>query len=157
MNELEEVNQKFNLDVLSKQLRTTIDSKDPIGYMKNNINWEIDNDLNETENLMGLTKMMSETYSSNISYEMWNPFRKFLDWLKKNKVANQLKKILCSINTEIQKLIDEEAELKKLIGFALTAIIAALGIGAINPMLLTLLVGFLATMILNGVANFCGI
>jgi hypothetical protein len=157
MNSLEELNQKFDLDVLSEQLKSAVDSKDPLGYMRSNINWEIDKDLDTKPNLKGVTNMMAESYSTNISYEMWNPFRKFLDWLNRNKMANQIKKILCKINAEIQKLIDEEAGLKKLITIALTAIAAAIGIGVINPMILTLVVGFLATMILKGAANFCGV
>ena len=157
MNLLNELNQKFDLDVLSEQLKSTIDSKDPLGYMRSNINWEIDKDLETKSNLGNLSTMMSELYSTNISYEMWNPFRKFLDWLNRNKVANQIKKILCTINNEIQKLIDEEAELKKIIELGLAALVTAIGIGAINPLVLTLLVGLLATMILKGVANFCAI
>ncbi|ARS39311.1 hypothetical protein CA265_06335 [Sphingobacteriaceae bacterium GW460-11-11-14-LB5] len=157
MNSLEELNHKFDLDVLSEQLKSAVDSKDPLGYMRSNINWEIDKDLDTKSNLEGVTSMMTESYSTNISYEMWNPFRKFLDWLNRNKTANQVKKILCTINAEIQKLIDEEAGLKKLITIALTAIAAAIGIGVINPMILTLVVGFLATMILKGAANFCDV
>ena len=157
MNSLEKLNQKFDLDVLSEQLKSAVDSQDPLGYMRSNINWEIDKDLDTKPNLKGVTNMMIESYSTNITYEMWDPFRKFLDWLNRNKTANQIKKILCAINTEIQKLIDEEAGLKKIITIALTAIGTAIGIGAINPMILTLLVGFLATMILKGAANFCDV
>ncbi|MFC1225836.1 hypothetical protein ACFE6N_18680 [Pedobacter sp. BG31] len=47
--------------------------------------------------------------------------------------------------------------MKKILTVALSAIAATIGIGAINPMILTLVVGFLATMILKGAANFCGI
>ncbi|SDD85890.1 hypothetical protein [Pedobacter soli] len=157
MNALEEINQKFDLDVLSKQLKSAVDSKDPLGYMRSNINWEIDKDLDIKPNLEDITSMMSESYSTNISYEMWDPFRKFLDWLNRNKTANQIKNILCKINAEIQKLIDEEAKLKEIIGIALTAIAARIGIEAISSMILTLVVGFLTTMILKGAANFCGI
>ena len=157
MNALEEINQKFDLDVLSKQLKSAVDSKDPLGYMRSNINWEIDKDLDIKPNLEDITSMMSESYSTNISYEMLDPFRKFLDWLNRNKTANQIKNILCKINAEIQKLIDEEAKLKEIIGIALTAIAARIGIEAISSMILTLVVGFLTTMILKGAANFCGI
>lgn len=157
MNSLEELNQKFDLDVLSEQLKSAVDSKDPLGYMRSNINWEIDKNLDTDANLKSITSMMTESYSTNISYEMWNPFRKFLDWLSRNRTANQIKKILCTISAEIQKLIDEEAELKRIIGIALSAIATAIGIGVISPMILTFVVGFLATMILKGAANFCGV
>ena len=79
MNSLEELNQKFDLDILSEQLKSAVDSKDPLGYMRSNINWEIDKELDSKPNLKGLTIMMTEAYTTNISYEMWNPFRKFLD------------------------------------------------------------------------------
>lgn len=157
MSSLGELNQKFDLDVLSEQLKATVDSKDPVGYMRSNINWEIDKDLDDKPNLDIVANMMSISYSSNIGYEMWNPFRRFLEWLGRNKTASQIKKILCKIYAEIQKLIDEEAGLKKILTVALSAIAATIGIGAINPMILTLVVGFLATMILKGAANFCGI
>jgi len=154
MTALAELNQKFDLDILSEQLNSVVESKDPVGYMRNNINWEIDKDLDEL-NLNGFTNSITALYATNIGYEMWNPLKKFLNWLNKSKVAKKIKKILCSINAQIQEMIDEKTELKRIIEVALTAIIAAIGIGAINPMVLTLLVGFLATIILDGVKNFC--
>lgn len=157
MATLEELNQHFNIDELEKQLESVIESQDPVGYMQSNINWEIDKDLDDDQELSPLTKMMAAQLTGNKRYETWNPFRKFLSWLNRNRTAKTVKKILCSIASKIQELIDEEAELKKILGIALTAIIAALGIGAINPMILTLIVGLLATMILKGVANVCAV
>lgn len=157
MATLEELNQHFDISELEKQLELVIESQDPVGYMQSNINWEIDKDLDNEEELGPLVKLLSTQLSGNKGYEAWNPLRKFLSWLNRNKTAKTIKKILCSIAAKIQELIDEEAELKKILGVALTAVIAAIGIGAINPMILTLIVGLLATMILKGVAKVCAV
>lgn len=157
MATLEELNQHFDIEMLETQLKQVIESQDPVGYMQSNINWEIDKDLDDDEELSPLTKLLSTQLSGNKGYEAWNPLRKFLTWLNRNKTAKTVKKILCSIAGKIQELIDEEAELKKILGVALTAIIAAMGIGAVNPVILTIIVGLLATMILKGVTTVCAL
>lgn len=159
MATLEELSQHFNIEELEKQLEVVIESQDPVGYMQSNINWEIDIGLDndDDDELAPLTKLLGTQLLVNKGYEAWNPLKKFLNWLKRNRTAKTIKKILCSIADELKKLIDEEAELKKILGVAISAIIAAIGIGAINPMVLTLIVGLLATMILKGVANVCAV
>lgn len=154
---LEELNQKFDLSELERQLELVVESQDPVGYMQSNINWEIDNEVEEDDELAPLTKMLSSQLLVTKGYEAWNPLKKFLSWFKQNKTAKAIKKILCGIADELKKLIDEEAELKKILGVALTAIIAAIGLGAISPTILTLVVGILATMILKGIENVCSI
>jgi hypothetical protein len=72
-------------------------------------------------------------------------------WVKKTR------KVLCSSSDKIKSLIDEKAGMKKILEYALVALASAVGIAAINPMILSILVGLLATMILNGVDQFCGI
>ena len=157
MATLEELQKQFDIGELEKQLGLAIESQDPVGYMESNINWQIDKDLTDDHELSSLTKLLSAQLSGNKGYAAWNPLKKFLDWFNRSKSAKTVKKILCGIAGKIQELIDEEAELKKFLGVALTAIIAAIGIGAINPMILTLIVGLLATMILKGVANVCAV
>ena len=157
MTKLEELNQQFDIEKLEKQLALVIESQDPVGYMQSNINWEIDNDLDDDLEFSPLTKMLSTQFTVNKSYELWNPIKKFLNWFNRNRTAKTVKKILCGIADEIKKLIDEEAELKKILEIAIAAIIAAIGIGAINPMILTIIVGLLATMILKGIENVCAV
>lgn len=156
MENLEHLGTQFNLDELANQLQTVIDTKDPFGYMQSNINWEIDNNT-ETNPLIKSSAFEGNAKAITFGFVNWNPFSRFMNWLKRNRVANSVKKVLCNITAKIKELIDEEAELKTILGVALAAIVTALGIGAINPLLLTVLVGFLATMILNGVDNFCAI
>lgn len=158
MAKLEELNQRFDMSELEKQLELVIESQDPVGYMQSNINWEIDNDLDDDDDdLIPLTRLLGTQLLVNKGYEAWNPLKKFLSWLKRNKTVKTIKKILCSIADELKKLIDEEAELKKILGVALTAIITAIGLSAISPTILTLVVGLLATMILKGVENVCAV
>ncbi|MCX2839426.1 hypothetical protein OQ279_14840 [Salinimicrobium sp. MT39] len=157
MATLQEINQHFDLNELERQLQTVLTFQDPVGYMQSNINWEIDKeDLDDTPELGQLTQIMAADLSANKMYGPWNPFQKFLNWFSRNRTAKKVKNGLCGIADEIQRLIDEEAELKKLLEAALLAIAAGIGIGAINPVLLTILVGILATMILKGVSSVCG-
>lgn len=153
---LVELEKEFDLNELERQLQSVIESKDPIGYMSSNINWEIDKDLDEHPGLTKISLLMADQ-PLYMNYSNWNPIRRFLNWFQRNKVARKIKRILCEIADQIKKLIDEEAELKKILSVGLLAIIAALGIGSINPVLLTLLVGILATMILKGVESVCAI
>ena len=157
METMQALAEKFNLDELTQQLEDVVASKDPVGYMRNNINWEIDNDTDNDENLMRIAGFMGADLSFGKNYEAWNPIRKFLDWFSRNKVAKKVKRILCGIADEIKKLIDEKAQLQRILTIALTAIATAIGIGAINPLLLTVLVGLLATMILKGVDAVCAV
>ncbi len=154
---MQALEEKFNMDELTQQLEDVVASKDPVGYMRNNINWEIDNDIDNEGNLMHITGFMGADLSFEKNYEAWNPIRKFLDWFSRNKIAKKVKRILCGITDEIKKLIDEQAELKRILSLALTAIATAIGLGAINPLLLTVLVGLLATMILKGVDAVCAV
>jgi hypothetical protein len=162
MDTMQQLSAQFNMDELTQQLHDVVASKDPVGYMKNNINWEIDNDVDDTgnsDNMMNIAGFLStgNEFFTKAGYESWNPFKKFLDWFSRNKVAKKVKKILCGIADEIKKLIDEEAKLKEILTIALAAIATAIGIGAINPLLLTVLVGLLATMILKGVDAVCAV
>ncbi|HLA55548.1 MAG TPA: hypothetical protein VK623_05590 [Flavobacterium sp.] len=144
----------YDIDELANQLKSVIESKNPLKYMDENINWAIDKDV-EPEANMDIT--FSSKFLTESSMEAWNPFKGIMNWLRKSRIAKRVKKILCSIVAKIQELIDEGAELKKILGVALAAIIAALGLGAINPVLLTVLVGLLATAILDGITNFCAV
>lgn len=157
MEPLEELNQQFDIAILEKQLALVIESQDPVGYMQNNINWEIDNDLDNDLEFSPLTNMLSTQFSANKGFELWNPIKQFLNWFNRNRTAKTVKKILCKKAEEIKALIDEEAELKKILEVALSAILLAIGIGAINPMILTIVVGLLATMILKGIENVCAV
>ncbi|OYQ49731.1 hypothetical protein CHU92_00270 [Flavobacterium cyanobacteriorum] len=151
---LEAVKANYDLDKLANQLKLVIESGNPLKYMDENINWAIDKDL-ETDsknNLDFTSKFLSVTSTDDL-----NPFTGIINWLKRSRTSKRVKRILCSIITQIQELIDEGAELKKILSVAITAIITALGFGAINPVLLTVLVGLLATAILDGVANFCAV
>lgn len=141
----------FDLDSLADQLRSVLVSKDPIGYMERNINWEIDADVDDAD-LLSLDMPYDESF---VLLDDGNPLRRFYNWLRRSRLSKKVKRILCGIADQIKELLDEEAELKKLLTVAIAAIAAALGAGAINPVLLTLLVGFLASMILKGVAQFC--
>ena len=151
---LEAIEANYDLDELANQLKAVIESKNPLKYMDENINWSIDKDVESStkDELKFTSKLLSEN-----SMEDWNPFRGILNWLKRSRIAKRVKKILCSIATKIQELIDEEAELKKILSVAIAAIVAALGFSAINPVLLTVLVGLLATVMIDGIANFCAI
>jgi hypothetical protein len=158
--EMELLNANFNLDELSNQLQSVIDSKDPMGYMENNLNWEIDNQIepaiipenNKMFNLYG-----TEAGFASASYAAWNPFRRFIDWFRRSKLIKTIRKALCTVVDKIKQLIDEEAELKKILGVAISAIAAAIGAGSINAAVLTIVVGMLATMILKGVEQVCAI
>ncbi|MUP46555.1 hypothetical protein E0K83_12480 [Gramella sp. BOM4] len=157
MAALEEIKQHFDIDELEKQLQTVLTLKDPIGYMESNINWEIDKeDLDDSPELDDQILLMTSDSRMKTMYGAWNPFKRFLSWLSRKKIAKGVKKALCGIADKIQGLIDEEAELKKILEVALLALIGALGIGSINPVVLTIVVGFLGAMILNGVTKFCG-
>jgi len=156
MDILTKVQNSFNLDELTKQLQTVIDSGDPIGYMSTNINWEIDSDLEADDNKTHFSKLVPATNIA-ASYEIWNPLRGFLNWLSRKKIARSIKQIICSIAGKIQELIDEGAELKKILTVAITAAATTLGVGALNPVVMTLIVGMLAAAILKGVANYCAI
>lgn len=154
-----ELNQHFNVEELVDQLESAVITQDPLGYMESNINWEIDRDLEDSDDDLDINKLASVLFSEsavNKNYARFNPFRGFSRWFRRNRTVRKVKKILCSISDKIKELIDEEAELKKILEVALVAIATAIGIGAINPLVLTILVGFLATMILTGVSNVCG-
>jgi hypothetical protein len=151
---LAELEQNFDLNELQKQLESVIESNDPIGYMSDNINWEIDKDLDDEPDLMNVATLVVRDLGNN-NYQKFISFRKFIAWFKRNKIAKKIKRVLCKIADQIKVPIYAEAELKPILQVALLAIIAALGIGAINPVILTILIGTLATMILKGVEKVC--
>lgn len=151
---LEAIKESYDLDELANQLKAVIDSRDPLKYMNENINWAIDKDVEKSTDTQ---KVFKSNLLEEKTEDGWNPFKGILNWLNKSRTAKKVKKILCSMASKIQELIEEEAELKKILGVVLTAIVTALGLGAINPVLLTVSVGLLATAVLEGVSNFCAI
>lgn len=156
---LQEIQSKFDLDALSAQLETVVQSGDPAGYLEHNINWEVDRDVDSApshEMLHSVNEMMSLSAVQH-NYLSWHPFKKFKEWMEKSNKVKTVKRILCSIAAEIEKQIDEKAALSKIVQIAVLAVASAVGIAFISPVVLSIVVSVLATMILNGVNKFCGI
>lgn len=158
--DFEKLNEEFNMQELSSQLQSVLDSKDPMGYMENNLNWEIDNQV-EMSIIPGNHKMFAlyanEGAFTSAAHLSWNPFRRFIDWFRRSRLVANVRKGICTVVDKIKQLIDEEAELKKILSIAVTAVAAAIGMAAINAAVLTIIVGLLATMILKGVDQVCSI
>jgi hypothetical protein len=158
--EMEMLNSSFNMDELSSQLQSVLDSRDPMGYMETNLNWEIDNQIESAiipENNKMFNLYGSEASLVSAKHAAWNPFRRFFDWFRRSILVRTVRRAICSVVDQIKQLIDEEAELKKILGVAISALAAAIGAGAINAAVLTIVVGLLATMILKGVEQVCAI
>lgn len=155
---LNELGQKYDLDTLAMQLADVVDIKNPVKYMEHNINWEIDSLLEPTAN--GNADAVAQLFALPKSEDMKmdiHLIKRFRDWMERSLWVKKTRKVLCSSSDKIKSLIDEEAGMKKILEYALVALASAVGIAAINPMILSILVGLLATMILNGVDQFCGI
>lgn len=138
------------LDVMAAQLEQVIESKDVQSYLLSNINYEVDFDFDETPN-----------DNSSIPASLLNKgaeadfiFTRFITWWKNSRLVNKVKKAICDVVNQIKLLIDEEAQLKIILGAAMAAVGAALGI-AINPLVATIIVGVVAAMILDGVSSVC--
>lgn len=138
------------LDVMAAQLEQVIESKNVQSYLLSNINYEVDFDFDETSN-----------DNSSIPPSLLNKgaeadfiFTPFITWWKNSRLVNKVKKAICVVVNKIKLLIDEEAQLKIILGAAMAAVGAAVGI-AINPLVMTIVVGVVAAMILDGVSSVC--
>ena len=157
MATLQEINQTFDLNALENELRMALITGDPEGYMQRNINWQGDNVDMEPIHNMESYKLRENSDISFLNREINAPDNGFFGWLLRNRKAKRVKNILCGAAREIQDLIDEEAELKKIIEAGILAVAVVIGIGAVNPLVLTILVGTLAAMILRGVTTVCSL
>ena len=156
---LSEIQTDFDVQSLAEQLQYAVNSNDPVGYMENNINWEVGTiDGEEDESLAFIENFATETINMAMRRDMnIHLFRRFIRWFRRNKISSKVKRALCAIIDKIKELIDADAELKIIIEVALVALATAIGIAYINPVLLTIMVGILAMMILKGVDKVCGI
>lgn len=155
---LNQLGQKYDLDTLAMQLSDVVAGKNPVKYMENNINWEIDGLLEPTVN--GNADAVAQLFAVPKSEDMKldiHVLKRFRDWMERSLWVKKTRKVLCASADKIKSMVDEEAGMKKILEYAIVALASAVGIAAINPMILSILVGLLATMLLNGVNQFCGI
>lgn len=141
--------QEQQLDAMTSQLQRVLETKDVQSYLESNINYELDPDLDEqsqAENALP-PGFLGDTVADSI-------FSRFFNWWRNSRLVKKIKKAICTAVNKIKELIDEEAELKKILQVALAAVLAALGI-TINPIVATIIIGLVATMILEGVTAVC--
>lgn len=141
------------LDVIAAQLQQVVATGNVLGYLENNINYDIDIDLAPSGDLFTKRMLVADTrfaLAENADFST----NRFLGWWERSELVKKIKRAICTVVDEIRRLIDEEAELKKILEVALLAVAAVVGI-AINPVVITIVVGLLATMILKGVATVC--
>ncbi len=142
------VEENYDLDALANQLKMVVESGDPLTYMERNINYEIDKDVES----VGGEKLKFNSAHMASAAEARDRLRAFKDWLERSRIAKKVKNALCTIVDRIKEVIDAEGTLKQVLTTALAALPIAL---MTHPVAVTVLVGFLATMILDGVTNFC--
>ena len=141
------------LDVIAAQLQQVVATGNVLGYLENNINYDIDIDLAPSGDLFTKRMLVADTrfaLAENADFST----NRFLGWWERSELVKKIKRAICTVVDEIRRLIDEAAELKKILEVALLAVAAVVGI-AINPVVITIVVGLLATMILKGVATVC--
>lgn len=143
------------LDAITAQLQQVVTTGNVLGYLENNINYEIDTDLEPKGDIFTKRMLLPET-SFALSDTADFSASRFLGWWERSELVKKIKKAICTVVDKIRKLIDEEAELKKILEVALLAIAAAAGL-TLNPVVITIAVGILATMILKGVEAVCPI
>ncbi len=141
------------LDAITAQLQQVVATGNVLGYLENNINYDIDTDLAPSGDLFTKKMLLPKTRFALTENADFSTSR-FLDWWERSELVEKIRKAICTVVNEIRILIDEEAELKKILEVALLAIVAAVGL-TLNPVVITIAVGLLATMILKGVAAVC--
>jgi uncharacterized membrane protein len=127
--------------------------------MESNINWELDQTDEDADDpdLKFVEAFVPSAEGKGMTYMRWNPFRNFINWFKRNKIASKIKKALCKIADKLKDLFDAEAKLKTILEVAVVALATALGITFINPLVLTLVVGILMMMMFKGFDYVCGL
>lgn len=143
------------LDAIAVQLQQVVTTGNVLGYLENNINYEIDMNLEPKGDILTKRMLLPQTRFALIENADFSTNR-FLGWWERSELVKKIKKAICTVVDKIRKLIDEEAELKKILEVALLAIVAAAGL-TLNPVVITIAVGLLATMILKGVEVVCPI
>jgi hypothetical protein len=152
---LADIQKRINLDALTHQLATITATRDPVGYMEGNINWEIDTALLEASD-SSLDFLDASVHApGGMKYQNWNPYGKFLGWVKRHPSAALVSQALCHNSPDIHQLLQKKADLKEVVGRGLLALVAKHGKGFITPSNITMMVGILGVMVLHGVEVVC--
>lgn len=100
------------LDAIAAQLQQVVTTGNVLGYLENNINYNIDVDLASSGDLFTKRMLLSPTRFALIENADFSTNR-FLEWWERSQLVKKIKKAICAVVDKIKKLIDEEAELKK--------------------------------------------
>jgi|GEM_PF-4587968 len=158
------------LEALALQLQQVINSRDPLNYLEQNVNYELEltssynksslpsisNDyiLERAEFDLDLDHFKLSMHSDTPSLDSIRS-RNFRRWIRGNKFSYVIvRKGMCKIVNIIKEAIDEEKTLKIILGLIFTALITVLSI-PISVIVSTIVVTILADMILNGVDYVC--
>jgi len=158
MEILEQIENEYNLDAIEGQLEMIIQDKNVFEYLDKNLNWEIDNDLmpDDSTELVNFTHNIQFEIVENSALSLASAGSRFANWFKRSfKVAN-IRKGICKLRAKLEKLIDTKAQLKDILKVAISSLATVIGI-SINPMVTTIIIGLLATLIIQGFDKFCAV